>query len=73
MPWHPAFLADLTTSSGGKGLPATSWSWLIIQLSQNWQRKLQPAAATDITNAPGLKCERGFLPIGSTPAETAFP
>ena len=33
----------------------------------------QIAAATDKTKAPGLKCERGFLLIGSTPADTAFP
>jgi hypothetical protein len=59
-------------SSGGKKFSAASLFWLIAQLSQNWQRKLHPAAAIDATFAPGLKCSRGFLPIGSTPKATAL-
>ena len=64
MPWHLRSNAVFTTSAGGKGLPAISLSWLIIQLSQNWQRKLQPAAAMDMTSRAGVEVAEGFLADG---------
>jgi len=52
---------------------AACFSWLISQLSQNWQWKLHPAAARDATDAPGLKWLSGFLPMGSMPKATVLP